>query len=58
MKELRDTNDIPDFTKTATGLSVGFHARRGHKIISKSRKFLGHEHVRKSISLQIKGPTT
>ena len=55
MKEIRDTNDMPDFTKTTTGMSVGFHVRRGNKIISESRKFLGHECVRKLTSLQMKG---
>ena len=57
MKEVRDANIMPEFTKTTTSMSVGFRMRRGDKILSESRKFLGNEHVRKLTHLQMKGVT-
>ena len=32
-KEAREMNDIPDFTKTTSGMTVGFHERRSDKIL-------------------------
>ena len=36
MKEVRDTNEVRDFTKTTAGTLVSFHVRRGDKILSKN----------------------